>query len=91
MNDSSDPLIDTGRLPVPTVPASPKMSATEALAVTIELMTGSRWTPEQRSAVRDVIREYRFEQVGSIMARVHKLVKQKGSKELSEMIFFGKF
>ena len=87
----TDPLLDTGKLPVPAVPLSPKLSATEALAVTIELMTGQTWTQEQRSAVSDVIRIYRFEQIGAIMSRVHNLVKQKGSKELSEMIFFGKF
>jgi hypothetical protein len=87
----SDPLLETDKLPTPTVPSSPKMSATAALAASIELMTGATWTQEQRSAVSDVIRAYRFEQVGAIMARIHNLVKQKGSKELSEMIFFGKF
>lgn len=91
MAESTDPLLDTNLLPVPAVPISPRMSATEALAVSIELMTGSVWTPEQRSSVADVIRAYRFEQVGNIMSRVHSLVKQKGSKELSEMIFLGKF
>lgn len=74
-------------------PLDPKVpqSATVNLATEIELMTGSHWTQEQRYLVAEVIRKYRFEQVGAVLLRVHALAMEKGSKELSELIYMGKF
>jgi len=87
--------MDTGPIPAPpaALPKAPPVreSPTAALVATIELMTHSTWTREQRIAVTELVRTYRFEQVGAVMLRVHNLVKREGNKELSEMIFMGKF
>ena len=74
----------------PLNPNTPQ-SATVNLATKIELMTGSTWSQEQRYLVAEEIRKYRFEQVGAVLLRVHALAMEKGSKELSELIYMGKF
>lgn len=66
-------------------------SATVNLATEIELMTGSNWSQEQRHLVAELIRKYRFGQVGAVLLRVHKLSMEKGYKDLSELIYMGKF
>jgi hypothetical protein len=68
-----------------------RMSATVQLATAIEMLTESGWTQEKRHEVAEMIRAYRFEQVGAVMARVQKLVRESGSAALSEKIFMGKF
>lgn len=68
-----------------------KKSHTEKLAVDIEMLTGSSWTREQRSAVSDLIRQYRFEQVSGVLSGISKMVKDSGDTELSEKIIMGKF
>lgn len=68
-----------------------KKSHTDKLALDIEMLTGSSWTREQRSAVSDLIRQYRFEQVSGILAGISKMVKDSGDTELSERIIMGKF
>ena len=68
-----------------------KKSHTEKLALDIEMLTGSSWTREQRSAVSDLIRQYRFEQVSGVLAGISKMVKDSGDTELSEKIVMGKF
>jgi hypothetical protein len=68
-----------------------KKSHTDKLALDIEKLTGSSWTPELRSAVSDLIRQYRFEQVSGVLAGISKMVKDSGDTELSEKIVMGKF
>jgi hypothetical protein len=68
-----------------------KRSHTEKLALDIEMLTGSSWTREQRSAVSDLIRQYRFEQVSGVLVGISKMVKDSGDTELSEKIIMGKF
>lgn len=68
-----------------------KKSHTEKLALDIEILTGSSWTREQRSAVSDLIRQYRFEQVSGVLAGIAKMVKDSGDTDLSEKIIMGKF
>jgi len=68
-----------------------KKSDTQKLAIDIEMLTGSSWTREQRSAVADLIRQYRFEQVSGVLAGISKMVKDSGDTSLSERIMMGKF
>lgn len=65
-------------------------SATEKLASDIEMITGAIWGREQRLEVCDMIRKYRFNQVGAVLARISKLVHETGELELSEKIAMGK-
>lgn len=90
-SDRTDPINDTGPLKIPLTSVPPKKSATVTLVELIELSTGSSWTQPQRAAVADYIREYRFEQVSAVLLRVQALVREHGDKQLSEMIFFGKY
>jgi hypothetical protein len=69
----------------------PKHSETVQLVLDIELMTGSAWTQVQRHEVAELIRRYRFNQVGSVLLRIQQLVRESGNKELSEKIYTGKF
>lgn len=69
----------------------PKHSETIQLATDIEMLTGSAWTQGQRYEVAELIRKYRFNQVGSVVARIQQLVRETGNKELSEKVFMGKF
>ncbi len=68
-----------------------KKSHTEKLVLDIEALTGASWTQEQRSAVSDLIRQYRFEQVSGVLAGITKMVKDSGDTELSEKIAMGNF
>jgi hypothetical protein len=69
----------------------PKHSETVQLVIDIEHKTGSTWTSEQRAEVAEMIRTYRFNQVGSVLLRVQELAREYGNRELSEKIFMGKF
>jgi hypothetical protein len=69
----------------------PKHSETVQLVIDIEFMTGSKWTQEQRYEVAEMIRKYRFNQIGSVLLRVQAMVRESGNKELSEKIYTGKF
>jgi hypothetical protein len=66
-------------------------SETEKLALEIERMTGSIWGREQRSAIMDLIRVYRFGQVYEALGKVSKLVRASGYEGLSDQISIGKF
>lgn len=68
-----------------------KQSATIQLATGIEMLTTTGWTQEKRHEVAELIRAYRFDQVSSVLARVHKLVRESGNASLTEKIFMGKF
>jgi hypothetical protein len=68
-----------------------KHSATVNLATQIEVMTGSTWNQEKRFLVAELIRKYRFEQVGSVLLRIQTLIRETGNKDLSEKIFMGRF
>lgn len=72
-------------------PESPKHSDTVQLVLDIELMTGSAWTQGQRYEVGEVIRKYRFNQVGSVVMRIQQLVRESGNKELTDKVYMGKF
>jgi hypothetical protein len=69
----------------------PKHSETVQLVLDIEMLTCSAWTQVQRHEVAELIRRYRFNQVGSVLLRIQQLVRESGNKELSEKIYTGKF
>jgi len=69
----------------------PKHSETVQLVIDIEMLTGSSWGQGQRHEVAELIRKYRFNQVGSVLLRIQKLVRESGNNELSEKIFMGKY
>lgn len=66
-------------------------SATWNLVDQIEAMTESGWSQEKRGAVADLIRAYRFEQTGAVVARIQKLVRESGNAVLTEKIYTGKY
>jgi len=70
--------------------APPKHSETVQLVLDIEMLTASVWTQEQRHEVAELIRKYRFNQVGSVLIRVQQLVRETGNVELSNKIYSGK-
>jgi hypothetical protein len=72
-------------------PPIPKHSETVQLVIDIEMFTGSAWTQVQRFEVAEMIRKYRFNQVGSVLLRVQTLVRESGNTELSEKIYTGKY
>lgn len=69
----------------------PKHSETVQLVIDIEMMTASSWSQGQRYEAAELIRKYRFNQIGSVLARVQKLVRESGNAELSEKVFMGKY
>lgn len=69
----------------------PKHSETVQLVMDIEMLTASMWTQGQRYEVGEMIRKYRFNQVGSVIVRIQKLVRESGNAELSEKVFMGKY
>jgi hypothetical protein len=79
--------MDTNATPAPV----PQHSETVQLVIDIELSTGSSWTQEQRAVVAEMVRKYRFNQVGSVLLRVQALVRESGNIELSEKVYTGKF
>lgn len=66
-------------------------SETWILVDEIEALTASGWNQEKRSAVADLIRAYRFEQTGAVVARIQKLVRETGNAVLTEKIYTGKY
>lgn len=68
----------------------PKHSETVQLVLDIEMFTGSVWTQVQRGEVAEMIRKYRFNQVGSVLLRVQALVRESGNVELSQQIYTAK-
>jgi hypothetical protein len=66
-------------------------SATWTLVSEIESLTASGWNQEKRGAVADLIRAYRFEQTGAVVARIQKLVRESGNSVLTEKIYTGKY
>lgn len=71
--------------------ASTGKSATWILVDAIEALTPGGWNQEKRSAVADLIRAYRFEQTGSVVARIQKLIRESGNAVLTEKIYTGKY
>lgn len=71
------------------LPAS--KSATWALVAAIEAQTADGWDQEKRSEVADLIKAYRFEQTGAVIARIQKLVRESGNASLTEKIYTGKY
>ncbi len=51
------------------------MSPTDNLVRDIELLTCSSWTPFVRQEVGDLIRKYRFNQIGEAIKDASKLTK----------------
>ena len=72
------------------VPA-PKHSETVQLVIDIELFTGSSWTQIQREEVSEMIRKYRFNQVGSVLLRAQKLAIEHGYTAFAEKLYSTKF
>jgi hypothetical protein len=72
------------------VPA-PKHSETVQLVIDIEMFTASHWTQLQREEVAEMIRKYRFNQVGSVLLRAQKLVIEAGYRDLAEKLYSTKF
>jgi hypothetical protein len=72
------------------VPA-PKHSETVQLVIDIEMFTGSHWTQIQREEVAEMVRIYRFNQVGSVLLRVQKLAIEAGYSDLAEKLYSTKF
>lgn len=70
---------------------TPKHSETVQLALDIEMLTASAWSQGQRHEVSELIRKYRFNQVGSVLLRVQQLVRESGNVELSNRIYTGKY
>lgn len=70
---------------------TPKHSETVQLVIDIEMFTASAWTQVQRFEVAEMIRKYRFNQVGSVLLRIQALVRESGNVELSEKVFMGKY
>lgn len=70
---------------------APRHSETVQLVIDIEMLTGSVWTQEQRHEVAELVRKYRFNQVGSVTLRIQKLVRETGNVDLSEKIYTGKY
>lgn len=66
-------------------------SATWKLVDDIEALTVSGWDQEKRSTVADLIRAYRFEQTGAVVARIQKLIRESGNVALTEKIYTGKY
>jgi len=66
-------------------------SATWTLVDAIEALTTSGWNQEKRGAVADLIRAYRFEQTGSVVERIQKLIRESGNVALTEKIYTGKY
>lgn len=66
-------------------------SATWMLVAEIETLTPSGWDQEKRSLVADLIRSYRFEQTGAVVARIQKLIRESGNAALTEKIYTGKY
>lgn len=69
----------------------PSKSATWALVAEIEALTAKGWNQEKRSEVADLIKAYRFEQTGAVIARIQKLVRESGNPVLTEKIYTGKY
>lgn len=72
-------------------PSSSGQSPTWALVHVIEALTATGWNQEKRSEVADLLRAYRFEQVGAVVARIQKLVRESGNAALTEKIYTGKY
>ena len=68
----------------------PKHSETVQLVIDIEMLTGSSWTQDQRNEVAELLRKYRFNQVGSVLLRIEKMVRESGNIELSQKIYTAK-
>lgn len=66
-------------------------SATWMLVAEIEALTPAGWDQEKRSRVADLIRSYRFEQTGAVVARIQKLIRESGNASLTEKIYTGKY
>ena len=66
-------------------------SATWMLVAEIEALTPAGWDQEKRSQVADLIRSYRFEQTGAVVARIQKLIRESGNAALTEKIYTGKY
>lgn len=69
----------------------PKHSETVQLVSEIERLTKSTWNQELRHDIAELVRKYRFNQVGSTLLRVQALVRESGNIALSEKVFMGKF
>lgn len=69
----------------------PKHSETVQLVIDIEMLTGSTWTQVQRHEVAELIRKYRFNQVGSVVLRIQALIRDTGNAKLSELIYSGRW
>jgi hypothetical protein len=72
-------------------PSSGGKSPTWILVEQIEEKTASGWDQGKRGEVADLIRAYRFEQVGAVVARIQKLVRESGNAALTEKIYTGKY
>lgn len=70
---------------------TPRHSETVQLVMDIETLTKATWNQELRHEVAELIRKYRFNQVGSAMLRVQALVRESGNVALSEKVFMGRF
>lgn len=69
----------------------PRHSETVQLVIDIEMLTGSTWTQSQRHEVAELIRKYRFNQVGSVVLRIQALVRETGNAELSQKVYLHQF